>query len=121
MPQYKVPMRDMRFLLNEVFDYASHYKTLPNGEEATPDMVDAILSECARLCENTIAPLNQSGDEEGCKLEDGQVTTPKGFKEAYAEYVAGGWQGLSHPVEYGGQGLPMSLGLFKQEMLGTAN
>ncbi|KAF0809553.1 acyl-CoA dehydrogenase [Alcanivorax sp. S71-1-4] len=121
MPQYKVPMRDMRFLLNEVFDYASHYKTLPNGEEATPDMVEAILSECARLCENTIAPLYQSGDEEGCKLVDGQVSTPKGFKEAYDEYVAGGWQGLSHPVEYGGQGLPMSLGLFKQEMLGTAN
>ncbi|WP_111657853.1 acyl-CoA dehydrogenase C-terminal domain-containing protein [Isoalcanivorax indicus] len=121
MPQFKVPMRDMRFLLNEVFDYASHYKTLPNGEEATPDMVDAILTECARLCENTIAPLYQSGDEEGCKLADGQVSTPQGYKEAYAEYMAGGWQGLSHPVEFGGQGLPMSLGMLKQEMLGTAN
>ncbi|HBL88357.1 MAG TPA: acyl-CoA dehydrogenase, partial [Alcanivorax sp.] len=62
-----------------------------------------------------------SGDHESCKLEDGQVTTPKGYKEAYQEYVAGGWQGLSHPAEYGGQGLPMSLGLFKQEMMGTAN
>ena len=121
MPQFKVPMRDMRFLLNEVFDYESHYKTLPNGEEATPDMVEAILTECARLCENTIAPLYQSGDEEGCKLADGQVSTPSGYKEAYAEYMAGGWQGLSHPVEFGGQGLPMSLGMLKQEMLGTAN
>ncbi|MBZ2188935.1 acyl-CoA dehydrogenase C-terminal domain-containing protein [Alcanivorax sp. JB21] len=121
MPQFKVPMRDMRFLLNEVFDYNSHYQSLPNGGEATPDMVDAILSECARLCENTIAPLYQSGDEEGCKLADGQVSTPAGYKEAYAEYMAGGWQGLSHPVEYGGQGLPMSLGMLKQEMMGTAN
>lgn len=121
MSSFKVPLRDMRFLLNEVFDYEKHYQSLPNGEDATPDMVEAILTECARLSENTIAPLYQSGDEEGCRLEDGKVFTPKGFKEAYDEFVAGGWQGLSHPVEYGGQGLPMSLGMFKQEMLGTAN
>jgi alkylation response protein AidB-like acyl-CoA dehydrogenase len=121
MPQYKAPVRDMRFLMNEVFDFESHYKALPNGGEATPDMVEAIISEMAKLCENTIAPLNQSGDEEGCHFDNGKVTTPKGFKEAYDEYVAGGWQGLSHPVEYGGQGLPMSLGMFKQEMMGTAN
>ena len=121
MPSYKAPLRDMRFLINEVFDFESHYKTLPNGAEATPDMVEAILGEMARLCENTIAPLYQSGDEEGCVLKDGQVTTPKGYKEAYQAFVAGGWQGLSHPVEYGGQGLPMSLGLMKHEMLGTAN
>ena len=121
MPTYKAPVRDMRFLMNEVFDFESHYKTLPNGEEATPDMVEAIIGEMAKLCENTIAPLYQSGDEEGCELKDGVVTTPKGFKEAYNEFVAGGWQGLSHPVEYGGQGLPMSLGLLKQEMMATAN
>ncbi|MGB2247100.1 MAG: acyl-CoA dehydrogenase family protein, partial [Alcanivorax sediminis] len=121
MPNYKAPVRDMRFLMNEVFDFESHYKTLPNGEDATPDMVEAIIGEMAKLCENTIGPLYQSGDEEGCKLENGVVTTPKGFKEAYAEFQAGGWQGLSHPVEYGGQGLPMSLGLIKQEMMATAN
>ncbi len=121
MPNYKAPVRDMRFLMNEVFDFEGHYKTLPNGEDATPDMVEAIVGEMAKLCENTIGPLYQSGDEEGCKLEDGVVTTPKGFKEAYAEFQAGGWQGLSHPVEYGGQGLPMSLGLIKQEMMATAN
>lgn len=121
MPQYKAPLRDMRFLINEVFDFESHYKNLPNGEDATPDMVEAILSEMAKLCENTIAPLYQSGDEEGCHFDNGKVTTPKGYKQAYEEYVAGGWQGLSHPQEYGGQGLPMSLGLFKQELMGTAN
>ena len=118
---YKAPVRDMRFLMNEVFDFESHYKTLPNGEDATPDMVEAIIGEMAKLCENTIAPLYQPGDEEGCKLEDGVVSTPKGFKEAYNEFVAGGWQGLSHPAEYGGQGLPMSLGLIKTEMMATAN
>jgi alkylation response protein AidB-like acyl-CoA dehydrogenase len=84
-------------------------------------MVEAILGECARFCEEVVAPLYHSGDEEGCHLENGEVRTPKGFKEAYAAYVAGGWQGLSHPQEYGGQGLPMSLGALKQEMLGTAN
>ena len=121
MPQYKTPLRDMRFLLNEVFDYEGHYKSLPNGEEATPDMVDAILEGCATFCEEVLAPLNLPGDLEGCTLKDGEVTTPKGFKEAYAEYVAGGWQGLSHPKEYGGQEMPMSLNLLKAEMMGTAN
>ncbi|EKF73257.1 acyl-CoA dehydrogenase [Alcanivorax hongdengensis A-11-3] len=121
MPTYKAPVRDMRFLMNEVFDFESHYKTIPEGEEATPDMVEAIIGEMAKLCENTLAPLYQTGDEEGCKFEDGKVTTPKGFKEAYDEFVAGGWQGLSHPVEFGGQGLPASLGLIKSEMMATAN
>lgn len=121
MPSYKAPLRDTRFLLNEVFDFPAHYRSLANGQDATPDMVDAILGECAKLCEEVIAPLYHSGDEEGCHLENGEVRTPKGYKEAYDAYVAGGWQGLSHPVEYGGQGLPMSLGALKQEMLGTAN
>jgi len=121
MPTYKAPLNDINFLLNEVFDYPSHYKGLSNGGDADPETVSAILEECARYCEEVVAPLNQSGDEEGCSLEDGVVTTPKGFKEAYQQFVDGGWMGLSHPVEYGGQGLPMSLGLIKTEMLGTAN
>ena len=121
MPAYKAPLRDMRFLLNEVFDFPAHYRSLSNGADATPDMVDSILDECAKFCEEELAPLYHSGDGEGCKLENGKVTTPKGYKEAYAQYVSGGWQGLSHPTEYGGQGLPMSLGLLKSEMMGTAN
>ena len=121
MLQYKAPLRDMRFLINEVLDYSAHYATLSNGADATPEMVDAILEGAATLCEEVLAPLNASGDREGCQLKDGVVTTPKGFKEAYAEFVAGGWQGLSFPVEYGGQGLPMSLNLMKSEMMGAAN
>ncbi|NBD21189.1 acyl-CoA dehydrogenase [Aquabacterium fontiphilum] len=121
MPQYKAPLRDMRFLLNEVFDYPSHYAALPNGEDATPDMVDAILEGCATFCEEVLSPLYLTGDQEGCTIQDGEVTTPKGYKEAYAEYAAGGWQGLAHPKEYGGQELPMSLNLLKSEMMGTAN
>ncbi|MFN3617880.1 MAG: acyl-CoA dehydrogenase C-terminal domain-containing protein [Aquabacterium sp.] len=121
MPQYKTPLRDMRFLLNEVFDYPGHYASLPNGEDATPDMVDAILESCATFCEEVLSPLYLSGDQEGCTINDGVVTTPKGYKEAYAEYAAGGWQGLAHPKQYGGQELPMSLNLLKSEMMGTAN
>jgi alkylation response protein AidB-like acyl-CoA dehydrogenase len=111
----------MKFLLNDVFDYPGHYQTLASGENATPDIVDAILTECGRFCEEVLSPIYQSGDEEGCRLENGEVTTPKGYKEAYDQYVMGGWQGLSAPEEYGGQGLPASMGLFKQEMMGTAN
>ncbi|WP_138437411.1 acyl-CoA dehydrogenase C-terminal domain-containing protein [Marinobacter shengliensis] len=121
MPVYKAPLRDMKFLLNDVFHYPGHYQTLASGENATPDIVDAILTECGRFCEEVLSPIYQSGDEEGCRLENGEVTTPKGYKDAYNQYVMGGWQGLSAPEEYGGQGLPASMGLFKQEMMGTAN
>ena len=106
MPEYKAPLRDMRFLAERSVRLPAPLRELASGADATPDMVDAILSECARFCEEVLSPLYQSGDEEGCKLENGKVTTPKGFKEAYQQYVAGGWQGLSHPAEYGGQGLP---------------
>ncbi|MCM0613871.1 acyl-CoA dehydrogenase C-terminal domain-containing protein [Marinobacter sediminum] len=121
MPVYKAPLRDMKFLLNEVFDYPRHYKSLKSGENATPDIVDAILTECGRFCEDVLSPLYQSGDEEGCTLKDGVVTTPAGYKEAYNQYAMGGWQGLSAPEAFGGQGLPASMGLLKQEMMGTAN
>ena len=121
MLHYKAPLRDMRFLINEVLEYPTHYASLSNGAEATPAMVDAMLEGAATLCEEVLAPLNASGDREGCHLNDGVVTTPKGFKEAYAQFVAGGWQGLSFPTEYGGQGMPMSLNLFKSEMMGAAN
>lgn len=121
MLQYKAPVMDIKFLIEDVFKYYSHYEKYPEFAEATPDLVDAILNECAKFCENELLPLNQSGDKEGCKFDNGVVTTPKGFKEAYNKYVEGGWQSLSHPIEHGGQGLPPSLGMAKQEMMGTAN
>ncbi|MBC7751167.1 MAG: acyl-CoA dehydrogenase family protein, partial [Candidatus Saccharibacteria bacterium] len=121
MPAYKAPLRDVRFLMNEVFDFQEHYKSLSNGALADPDTVDMILEGSADMCENILAPLYQSGDAEGCHFDNGVVTTPKGYKEAYAQFVQGGWQGLSYPEQYGGQGLPMSLNLLKSEMMGTAN
>ena len=121
MPQYKTPLRDMKFVFNELLNAQTHYQNFEAGKEATPDMVDAILEECSKLCEDVLSPLYQSGDKEGCRIEGGQVLTPVGFKAAYDEYVAGGWQGMSHPTEYGGQGLPLSLGILKSEMVSTAN
>ncbi|MEF8751818.1 MAG: acyl-CoA dehydrogenase C-terminal domain-containing protein [Candidatus Accumulibacter necessarius] len=121
MPTYKAPLRDMRFLMNEVFDYPAHYARLANGAEATPEMVEAILEAAASWCEEVLAPLNLSGDQEGCHFNAGKVSTPAGFREAYRQFVDGGWQGLSFPVEYGGQGLPTSLSVFKAEMMGAAN
>ena len=94
MPAYKAPLRDMRFLIDHVFDFPAHYAAL-GATEASPDMVSAILEEGARFCENVLAPLNRPGDEEGCHFDNGVVTTPKGFKEAFAQYVEGGWHGLA--------------------------
>jgi len=121
MPAYKAPLRDIRFLMNEVLDYPAHYQKLSNGEYADADTVDMILEGAADFCENVLSPLNQTGDAEGCHFENGEVRTPKGFKEAYDQFVQGGWQGLSYPEEFGGQNLPMSLNLIKSEMMGTAN
>ncbi|WP_286264742.1 acyl-CoA dehydrogenase C-terminal domain-containing protein [Thalassotalea atypica] len=121
MTDFKAPVEDINFLVNDVFKFEQHYKKFPEFEEATPDLVEVIISECAKFCENELAPLNHSGDKEGCTFNDGVVTTPSGFKEAYQQFIEAGWQGLSHPVEYGGQGLPTSLGLIKSEIVGTSN
>ena len=121
MSEYKVPHRDMSFVLNEVLDVASHYSELPDCEDATPDMIEAILQEGGKFAERVLSPLNQIGDQQGCQFNDGKVTTPDGFKEAYQQYVEGGWPSLSHHQEWGGQGLPESLGVVLSEMIGTAN
>ncbi|OMH28358.1 acyl-CoA dehydrogenase C-terminal domain-containing protein [Motiliproteus sp. MSK22-1] len=121
MPEYKAPLRDMRFAMNELLNIKQHYATLPGGEEATPELIDAILEEGAKFAENELAPLNRSGDQEGCRWEDGEVFTPSGFKEAYDKFVEGGWPSLSHSPDLGGQGLPESLGIVINELVGTAN
>ena len=121
MTEYRAPIEDIRFVMEDLLDIHKHYQKYPDFQEVTPDVVDMVLTECAKFCETELAPLNQSGDKEGCVWEDGKVTTPQGFKEAYQHYIDGGWQGISHPVEYDGQGLPNSIGLIRTEMIGTAN
>ena len=121
MPDYKAPLRDIKFVMSELLDSEQHYANLNGGEDATPDMIDAIIAEGAKFCEQILSPLNQVGDREGCTLTDGGVTTPTGFKEAYQQYVEGGWPSMTANPNYGGQGLPHSLGLVMSEMVGTCN
>ncbi|KWV92941.1 acyl-CoA dehydrogenase C-terminal domain-containing protein [Erythrobacter sp. YT30] len=121
MPTYTAPTRDTRFIINEMLDLAS-YGNLPGFENATPDMIDAVISEAGKFCSEVLAPLNQVGDEQGCtRHEDGSVTTPDGFKEAYEQMVEGGWTTLTGAEEFGGQGLPHVMGFAFEEYMGTAN
>jgi alkylation response protein AidB-like acyl-CoA dehydrogenase len=120
MPEYKAPIRDMKFVMQELLDCDSHYQKL-GYEDASLDMVDAIMAEAAKFTEQVIAPINQIGDEQGCTWTDGVVTTPDGFKEAYSQYVEGGWPTLSQSVEFGGQGLPHSLNTAIGEFTSAAN
>ncbi len=122
MVDYKAPIRDIRFVREELLDQYGLWNSLPGCEEASKDMIDAIMEEAAKFAENELAPLNQVGDREGCTRDDeGNVTTPTGFKEAYAQYVEGGWPTMTSPVEYGGQGMPTSLGSAIQEVAQQAN
>ncbi len=120
MPTYSAPLENIKFILNDVLD-ANSLTEIEGYEEATPDLVEQILEEGAKLCEGVLFPLNQSGDEEGCKIEGDVVTTPKGFKEAYKEFTEGGWCGVSADPEYGGMGLPMLVNTVMQEMICSAN
>jgi alkylation response protein AidB-like acyl-CoA dehydrogenase len=123
MADYKAPLADIRFVMFDLLKVEAQYQRLAGGENATRDIVDAILDEAARFTEQVLAPLNSSGDEEGCHLDKAtaEVTTPKGFKEAYKQYVEGGWSGLTAPEKYGGQHLPESIGAPLKEMLDSAN
>src|ERR1700732_5259127 len=121
MPTFRAPVAEGVSLLRHVF-HVERYNNLPGFAEATPDIVEAVLAEAAKFCEDVLAPLNRVGDKEGCRRHaDGSVTTPPGFKDAYKKLVAGGWVGASAPAEFGGQGLPTVLTQAIREFLYSAN
>src|ERR1043166_4372818 len=116
MPTYKAPVDDVQFLLNDVF-HMERYANLPGFPDVSPGPLAAILEEAAKLAEEVVQPLNRVGDIEGCRRhDDGSVTTPSGFKEAYRQYAEGGWMGISVPTEYGGQGLAGTLTVIINEI-----
>jgi alkylation response protein AidB-like acyl-CoA dehydrogenase len=121
MPIYKAPVDEMLFLLKDVFRI-DRYNNLPGFADASADALAAILGEAAKLSEEILQPLNRIGDIEGCRRDtDGRVTTPTGFRQAYRQYAAGGWVGISAPSEFGGQGLPETLTTIVNEFLSSAN
>jgi alkylation response protein AidB-like acyl-CoA dehydrogenase len=120
MPSYKAPVDEYRFILNDVLD-AGALSHLPGYEDATLDVIASVLDEAAKFCETVLQPLNQPGDAEGCTYENGMVRTPAGFKDAYDKYAGAGWQGLSCSPDYGGQGLPHTLGFAMEEFICSAN
>ena len=120
MQTYSAPLRDMRFVLNELLD-VGELATLPGYEDATPDVIDAMIEEGAKLCENTLLPLNRSADEEGCHYENGVVRTPAGYKEAYKTFVDAGWTGVTLSPAYGGKGLPQLISMVFDEMVCSTN
>lgn len=120
MPDYHAPLRDMRFVMNEVLNVEQAFTDL-GYEDCGSDTIDAVLDEAAKFCENVLSPLNQSGDREGCQWREDGVTTPTGFRDAYQQFIDNGWASISGPTEYGGMGLPNTLALAVSEMASTAN
>ena len=123
MPQYNPPLRDMQFVMHEVLKVADELQKLPAHKDVDVDTINAVVEEAGKFASEVIAPLNLSGDAEGCTLDKTthEVTTPKGFKEAYAKFVEGGWPALGCDPEYGGQGLPVVINQAMYEMLNSAN
>jgi len=120
MPIYKAPLEDMRFVLHELYD-SKTIAQLPGCEEFTPELMDSVLEEAAKLSEEVLFPINQTGDLEGCTYENGVVRTPSGFKEAYNAFRDGGWTAMASDPKFGGQGMPVSSSILVEEMLCSSN
>lgn len=120
MPVYTAPLEDIRFVLHEVLGVEA-LSALPGHEDATPETIDSIIEEGAKLCEQVLFPLNQSGDVQGCHFAEGSVRVPTGFPEAYRTFCDGGWAGVCADPEYGGMGLPVLVNTVMQEMICAAN
>jgi alkylation response protein AidB-like acyl-CoA dehydrogenase len=120
MLTYQAPTRDFEFVLNELLDW-NKITSLPGYEHANRETISAVLNEAGRFCTNILLPLNRSGDEEGCKYENGVVRPPRGFKEAYQSYVEAGWPAVSAAEEDGGQGLPYTVHFCVEEMITSTN
>jgi hypothetical protein len=121
MPHYKAPVRDIRFVRDELLQATDFFQTCTQWQEANSELADAINEECGKFSADVLQPLNSVGDIEGCLWSETGVKTPTGFKEAYHQYVEGGWPSLEAPVVMGGQGLPKTLSIPVTEMIGTAN
>ena len=123
MPAYRAPLRDMRFVFDEVLGASQVLQDLPDQGEFSSDLADAILEEAAKLAENVLAPLNGPGDQQGCQYDPQTkaVTVPQGFKQAYKQFAEGGWTALACSPEFGGQGLPHVLNMLVEEMICSAN
>ncbi|MFN7353149.1 MAG: acyl-CoA dehydrogenase C-terminal domain-containing protein [Burkholderiales bacterium] len=123
MPQYHAPLRDMQFVLHEVLKVQDEFQHMPRFAEVDADTVNAVLEQGAKFCEQVIFPLNKPGDEQGCQHDKNTqaVTTPEGFRQAYQQYIEGGWAALACEPEYGGQGLPQTLNQVFFEMANAAN
>ncbi|ALS99865.1 acyl-CoA dehydrogenase C-terminal domain-containing protein [Lacimicrobium alkaliphilum] len=117
MPAYKAPLRDIRFVMEDLLGFSEHYKGLNINTEIDDETQTAIIEEAAKFSENVISPLNVIGDQAGCQWSSDGVTTPPGYKEAYQQYCAGGWPALAMPEPYGGQGLPESLNIVVSELI----
>ncbi|HWH38205.1 MAG TPA: acyl-CoA dehydrogenase family protein, partial [Usitatibacter sp.] len=120
MAEYVAPLKDMQFVLKHVVGL-DQVNTLPGWEELTDDVVDAVLEEASKLAGEVLSPLNFSGDREGARFEDGKVTMPKGFRDAYLQYVKAGWNNIMSPTDFGGQGLPHLIATPCEEMWGASN
>ena len=123
MPSYTPPLRDMQFVMHEVLNVVDDFKQIPKHAEVDAETINAVLEEGGKFAAEVVFPLNVSGDTEGCSIDQTThaVTTPKGFKEAYAQYIAAGWAALSCEPEFGGQGLPLVVNQCFYEMLNSAN